>query len=136
MKATFQDFINANANCSTFAGKAEAILIFEYLSRDESIIAMLDACEIGKPAISPVARGVELLLAGIENPTISFEDHFPKQAVGLMVKTILKPFGYVVTGQKALPRGCGAKQFVSASCYRFDPDAPATMRVVKRIESC
>lgn len=136
MKATFQDFVNANPNCSNFAKTAGAILIFEYLSRDESIIAMIDACDIGKPALSPVAKQLEDLLDGISNPGISFDNGFSRQAVGLMVKAILKPFGYVVAGQKVLPKAGGAKKFVSASCYRYDPDAPASLRIVKRIESC
>jgi hypothetical protein len=136
MKTTFQDFLNQNPNCSKFDGKAEAILIFEYLSRDDSIIRMLESCDHGKPALTPVAREIEELLENVTAPAISFEDHFTKQAVGMMIKCILKPFGYVVGDQKILPRGCGARQFKSASCYSFDPDAGATMRVVKRIEHC
>lgn len=136
MKCSFQDFLNQNPNCGKFDGKAEAILIFEYLSRDDSIIRMIEACDHGKPALMPVAREIEELLAAVTEPAISFEDHFTKQAVGLMIKCILKPFGYVVGEQKMLPRGCGAKQFKSASCYSFDPAAGATMRVVKRIEHC
>lgn len=136
MKATFQDFVEANSNCSKFAATAEARLIFEYLSRDENILAMLDSCDMGKPALAPVARGVELLLEGISNPQVTFEKGFHKQAVGLMVKSVLKPFGYVVAGQKVMPKSSGAKFFTSASCYQFDPDAPATLRVVKRIEEC
>lgn len=136
MKATYKDFIEANPNCGSFAGRAEARLIFEFLSRDESIIAMLDACDMGKPALTPVARGVEELLEQIEDPNFSFEKGFHKQAVGLMVKSILKPFGYVVGAQKVLPKASGAKYFTSASCYKYDPTAPSSMRVVKRIETC
>lgn len=136
MKATFQDFLRQNPNCGKFDGKAEAILIFEYLSRDDSIIRMIEACDHGKPALIPLAREVEELLAAVDKPSISFEEHFTKQAVGLMIKCILKPFGYVVGDQKMLPRSCGAKQFKSASCYFFSPEAGATMRVVKRIEHC
>lgn len=136
MKTTFQKFLNDHPSCGKFQGNAEAILIFEYLSKDDSIIRMIDACDSGKPAITPVAREIEELLAGVSNATISFEDNYTKQTVGVMVKSILEPFGYVVTGQKMLPRGCGANQFKSASCYKFSPDAPACLRVVKRIENC
>lgn len=136
MKCTFQAFIEQNPNCSKFDGVAEAILVFEHLSKDESIIKMIDACESGKPALMPVAREIEVLLEGVTSPAISFDDHFTKQAVGLMVKSILKPFGYVVGSQKALPVSCGAKKFKSASCYTFSEKEGATMRVVKRIENC
>lgn len=135
MKATYSTFIENNPNCSKFSGNAEAILIFEFLSKDESILQMIDASDSGKPALSPVAKSVESLLKSVSNPSISFDDNFTKQTVGLMVKTILAPFGYVVNGQKALPKACGAEKFVSASCYKFDSNAPATLRVVKRIES-
>ena len=136
MKSSFRDFIEQSPNCSKFDGVADAILVFEYLSKDESIIQMIEACDNGKPALMPVARGIEELVEGVTNPAISFDDHFTKQAVGLMVKCILKPFGYVVGEQKVLPRHCGAKKFKSASCYSFSADAGATMRVVKRIEKC
>ena len=136
MKSTFQDFIEQSPNCTKFDGVAEAILVFEFLSKDESIIQMIEACDNGKPALVPVAKAIEDLLDGMSNPAISFDDHFTKQAVGLMVKCILKPFGYLVADQKILPRNCGAKKFKSASCYKFSPEAGATMRIVKRIEKC
>ena len=136
MKCTFQMFIEQNANCSKFDGVAEAVLVFEHLSKDESIIKMIEASDSGKPALLPVAREIEVLLEGMTNPAISFDDHFTKQTVGLMVKSILKPFGYVVDRQKTFPCNCDAKQFKSASCYVYSPEAGATLRVVKRIESC
>ncbi len=135
MKASFQDFMNANPNCRKFDGNTEMILIFEFLSRDDSILQMIDSCENRKPALTPVAKPIEDLIAGLANPTISFNDNFTKQTVGMMVKSILEPFGYRVSSQKSLPKSSGAVQFVSASCYEFDPSAPASMRVVKRIES-
>lgn len=135
MKTTFNDFINSNPNCSKYDGNAEAILIFEFLSRDESIIQMVEASENGKPALSPVVKDIEDLLDNVANPTISFEDNFTKQTVGLMVKSILEPFGYKVKAQKALPKSSGARKFVSASCYEYDENAPASLRIVKRIEN-
>ena len=59
MKSSFRDFIEQSPNCYKFDGVADAILVFEYLSKDESIIQMIEACDNGKPALMPVARGIE-----------------------------------------------------------------------------
>lgn len=134
MKATFADFINQNPNCSKFDGNADAMLIFEFLSREPAIIQMIEASDAEKPALTPLVVHLEQLLLGIKNPTISFDDNFTKQAVGLMVKTILEPFGYVPWKQKDLPKSAGSTQFRSASVYRRDPTKKASMRVVKHIE--
>lgn len=134
MKASFNDFIVQNPNCSKFKGNADAMLIFEFLSRDISIIEMIDACEAGKPALAPWARHLEHILLDIQKPTITFDDNFTKQAVGLMIKSILEPFGYVPWKQKDLPKSAGSENFQSASVYRRDPLKTASMKVVKHIE--
>ena len=135
MKTMFSDFIQNNPICRKFDGNAEMILVFSYLSEDESIIQMIDACESGRPALAPVAKKVESLIDGLKTPTVSLDDDFTKQAVGLMVKSILEPFGYRVSGKKALPKEYKGEKFVTASCYRLEPEAVVSMRVVKRIES-
>ncbi|MGB4658958.1 MAG: hypothetical protein WBI07_07255 [Mobilitalea sp.] len=134
MKATFNDFITQNPNCSKFDGNADAMLIFEFLSRDNSIILMIEASDAGKPALTPWVKHLEHLLLDIKYPTISFDDNFTKQAVGLMIKCILEPFGYVVWKQKDLPKSSDSAKFQSASVYRYDPIKNATMQVVKHIE--
>lgn len=135
MKAKFNDFILQNPNCSKFAGNSDAMLIFEILSRDESIIKMIEACDHGKPALTPLAHEIEQALLNLKNPTISFHDNFTKQAVGLMIKTILKPFGYEAYVQKSLPKDAKSNEFSSASVYRIDPKSEnkPTMKVVKSI---
>lgn len=133
MKTTMKEFFDKNKNCKKLKGKAETILIFDHLSKDDSIIKMINACNFGKPALTPVAKEIEDLLNSIVNPSISLDDNFTKQAVGLMVKSILEPFGYTVCGQKKLPNGTGAEKFVSASCYKLDPKVQRTMEVVNTI---
>ena len=64
----------------------------------------------------------------------TLDDNFTKQAVGLMVKTILEPFGYVVWKQKNLPKSINATKFQTASVYRRDITKTATMRVAKYVE--
>ena len=50
-----------------------------------------------------------------------------------MAKTILRPFGYEVTTKKDLPKGSKGKYFKSASCYKFNPNVPATMKVARAV---
>jgi len=135
MKATFSDFIAQNPNCSKFAENEDAMYIFDFLSRDLAIILMLEACDAGKPALTPWAKSIErVILYDLKNSTLSLDDNFTKQAIGLMVKTILDPFGYSVWKQKNLPKGAESEKFQSASVYRRDVLKKATMRVAKNIE--
>ena len=133
--STFEDFIRQNPNCKKFESDDDMQNIFEFLSREYVLTQLIDASEAGKPALAPVVANVEhFFMESTKEHTHSLDDNFTKQAVGLMVKTILEPFGYVVWKQKDLPKKSRATKFQSASAYRFDHSAPRTMRVVKRIE--
>lgn len=131
MKATFNDFIAENPNCSKFDGNPDAIAIFDLLSKDDSIIAMIDASEAGKPALAACVDETEAYFDSLTNPAIDLNDGFTRTAVGRMIKTILNPFGYEVTVQKDLPKASRGKYFTSASCYA--KTGTATMKVVRTI---
>jgi hypothetical protein len=133
--ATFEDFIEQNPNCKKFETDDDMQNIFYFLSREYVLTQLIDASEAGKPALAPVVENVEHFFMDLSKEhTHSLDDNFTKQAVGLMVKTILEPFGYVVWKQKDMPKNSGATKFTSASAYKFNFLAPRTMRVVKRIE--
>jgi hypothetical protein len=109
--------------------------IFYFLSREYVLTQLIDASEAGRPALTPVVENVEhFFMDFTKEYTHTLDDNFTKQAIGLMVKTILEPFGYVVWKQKDLPKKSRATKFASASAYKFSHFAPRTMRVVKRIE--
>lgn len=135
MLATYNDFINQNPNCRKFENDDDMQNVFAFLSQDFIIVQMIDASGAGKPALAPVAVNVEHFFAD-PNTTHdnSLDDNFTKQAVGLMIKTVLEPFGYKVWKQKDLPKSINATKFQSASTYRFDVLAPRSMKIVKRIE--
>lgn len=136
MLATFADFISQNPNCKKFKNDADMQNIFDFLSQDRILVKLLDASESGKPALAPVAVDIERFFADLSKPHCNtLDDNFTKQAVGLMIKTILEPFGYVVLKQKNLPLKIGATKFQSASTYRFDVAAPQSMKIVKSIEA-
>lgn len=136
MLATYSDFIAQNPNCRKFENDDDMQNVFSFLSQDFIIVQMIDASEAGKPALAPVAVNVEHFFIDPNKPhNNSLDDNFTKQAVGLMVKTILEPFGYTVWKQKDLPKSTNATKFQSASTYRFNITAPRTMKIVRRIEA-
>lgn len=135
MLATFSDFIAQNPNCKKFENDDDMQNVFDFLSQDYVIVKMIDASEAGKSALAPVAANVEHFFADLgKTHDNTLDDSFTKQAVGLMIKTILEPFGYVVWKQKDLPKSAAATKFQSASTYRFEVTAPRSMKIVKRIE--
>lgn len=135
MLATYNDFITQNPNCRKFENDDDMQNVFAFLSQDFIIVQMIDASEAGKPALAPVTVNVEHFFADPnKSHDNSLDDNFTKQAVGLMIKTILEPFGYTVWKQKDLPKSINATKFQSASTYRFDVLAPRSMKIVKRVE--
>ena len=133
MKATFQDFLKENPTCGKYRDNEAAQTVFDLLSQDDSLLAMLDAAERGQPALTPCARQAEACMLQIDDPDFQVTENPVRQTVGCMVKTILRPFGYRVTRQRNLPKESG-DYFRSASCYALLEPESATMRVVKRIE--
>ena len=135
MLATFNDFLTQNPNCKKFTDDEDMIYTFNMLSQDFILVQLIEASDFGKPAIAPVVTNIEHVFSDLGKQHINtLDDNFTKQAVGLMVKTILEPFGYVVWKQKDLPKNSRAEKFQSASVYRRDTTKKATMRVAKYIE--
>lgn len=132
MKATYKDFLTTNPTCSKFSTNPDAIAIFDFLNQDDIIIRMIDYCDMEKPALSACVLDLETFVAKLPKCTISLSDSFTRTVIGRMVKSILAPFGYRPTSQKAFSKTCVSKYFSSASCYNLD--GPATLKVVKRIE--
>lgn len=133
--ATYEDFISQNPNCIKFKNDEIMQDIFYFLSVDYVLTQLIDMSNVGKPAISPIAENIEHFFMDFRKTyTHTLDDQFTKQAIGLMVKTILEPFGYVPWKQKDLPKNSRSTKFQSASVYRRDICKKATMRMVKRIE--
>jgi len=132
MKATYNDFISANPNCSNYADHKDAQKIFDFLNQDEIIIKMLELADQGRPALAGCVLELESFYESLNSTTIDFTDGFTRTVIGRMIKTIIEPFGYCVTKQKDFTKNRKGKYFTSASCYSLT--GPATMHVVKRIE--
>ncbi len=134
MKTSYLDFIQANPICSKYATDPIAQSIFDLLSQDEAIIAMIEAADQNRPALGPCVQMVENYAATLTAPSFDIQKDFERTVVGRMVKAILEPFGYRVTTQKDLPKQWKGQYFSSASCYALSAPAEATMCVCKRIE--
>ena len=67
MKATFQDFLKENPTCGKYRDNKAAQIVFDLLSQDENLLAMLDAAERGQPALTPCARQAEACMLQIDD---------------------------------------------------------------------
>ena len=132
MKANYTDFISANPNCSNYADNKDAQKIFDFLNQDDIIIKMVEFADQGKPALAGCVLELEKFFDAMNSAKIDFNDGFTRTVVGRMIKTILEPFGYLVTKQKDFTKNRKGKYFTSASCY--DLKGPASMHIVKRVE--
>ena len=124
LKATFNDFITQNSLWKDFFGNQDAMLVFAILSRDASIESMISAITEGKPALAPLIMTIEGLLENIPVPGMEVDVLRTHQAVGLMAKTILAPYGYAPvqypsggTKTAPLPDDSRARYFEEAAVY-------------------
>lgn len=133
MKATYNDFITSNPNCSNFENNPDAQKIFNFLNQDEIIIKMAEYADQGKPALAGCVLELETFFDDMHSTEIDFMDGFTRTVVGRMIKCILDPFGYRVTKQKDFTKNKKGKYFTSASCYSLS--GSATMHIVKKVEA-
>ena len=132
MKATYDDFITANPNCSCYRHNLDAQIIFDFLNSDDIIIKMIESADQGKPALAGCIIELEAFYKTLPNCTVDFADAFTRTVIGRMIKTILEPFGYHVTKKKDFTKNKNSEFFTSASCYALT--GYATMHIVKSIE--
>jgi len=132
MKATFEDFLAEHRTCSNFASNADAKAIFNLMSKDENIIRMIDVTEAGRPALLGCLQEIESYYDTLANPTFKLAEMYPRTAVGRMVTTIIKPFGYEPIKQVNFSKTNKGKYFGSAT--RYEKNGTARLRVVRTIE--
>ena len=116
-KGLFEQFFADNPNCSKFKDNGDAQAVFYLLSKKSNILKMMEVSSFGKPALSGCVEVIEKYYDSLPKPQIDLNDHFTRQAIGGMVRTILSKYGYTKTVQKDMPRSSKAKYFTSAMCY-------------------
>lgn len=127
MKTTFSDFLLDSPMCSSLKNNEDASAVFNILSKDENIIAMIEMSDLGKPALAACIGEVEQYYDSRKFSTFDLKEGFYKQSVGRMVKSIVAPFGYEPATQKRM----STKYFSSAASYR--KTKPATLKIKKEI---
>ena len=139
MLASYNDFLEENPKCGRdLESNIHAQAIFMSLSSEDNIIKMIDASEAGRPAIEAVVARIESYFEFNRTADFDISNDQRRTVVGCMIKSILKPFGYLpvkpaTRTQKELSKSVNAKHFKSGSCYEFDAAAPATMEVARFI---
>ena len=125
-----QDFFDGpGSRLRMYETNTEVIDLFEYLSRPETIMEMINYSKVGRPALEAVVATVE----NVYLKTMFQHDannYSLKQATGKMIRFILEDFGWVKKGSLKL---VGSNYFVSASTYRYE-ESVAIRRLVLRVE--
>jgi hypothetical protein len=129
MKATFEDFINQNPTRKKFENNKDARAIFDILSKKSNILKMMEISEFGQPALSVCVQEIESYVYSQINPTIDLTDDFTRQAIGLMIQTILLPYGYKTVIKRDIPKKYKSKYFSKATCYATNDD-PKNFRMI------
>jgi len=131
-KTTFEDFFDKHPIYKPFNNNLEAKYIFNnILSKDNNIIKMVSLSEHGKPALSACVNDIEEYYSSITNPNFELKDNYTKQALGTMVKAILKPFGYESKTQRDIPKYYNTKYIKSATVFQLT--GKPVLKVEKRI---
>ncbi len=87
--------------------------VYNFLSRPESIWAMVQVSSEGKPALNGVVKELEESFEGL----FEFNNPMNRRMIGSMIKEILHDFGYRRKGQRMVSN---SQYFTTASCYYFD----------------
>ena len=132
MKTTFGNFFDKYHMYKHFNDNMEAKYIFnKILSKKENLIEMVGLSELGKPALSACIKEVEEYSSSINNPEFDLTNQYTKQALGTMVKAVMKPFGYESKKQKDIPKSYNTKFIKSAMVYQLT--GKPVLKVEKRI---
>lgn len=132
MKATFEDFLAEHRTCSNYTYNADAQAVFNLMSENENIFRMIDATEAGRPALLGCLQEIESYYDSLVNPIFKLSEMYPRTAVGRMVATIIKPFGYKPIKQVNFSKTNRGKYFSSAT--RYEKSGTARLRVARTIK--
>ncbi|MGE5543639.1 MAG: hypothetical protein ACM3UW_01570 [Bacillota bacterium] len=114
---TFEQFLEKYPRYKNIADNPSGRRIYAFLSQPETILNMITANNMGKPALAGCIEVLERDYACL--PSFDFTiSGTVKQAIGAMVATIIEPFGYFPTGRQ---KRMGASMYFStAQFYYYD----------------
>lgn len=100
---SFNSFIKRNPRHQKFSDNQVAKEIYELLADGENIYRMMIFSEIEIPALAASITKIEELYGDQEK--FELNNSFVKQTMGVMVKDILRAFGYDNIKSKDIPKG-------------------------------
>jgi len=115
---TFKNFIKRNPRYQKFADNDVAKKIYENIfCKGETIYKMQIFSNLELPALT--ASIIEIENKFSDQDEFNLKNNYNKSCLGVMVKDVLKPFGYVKIKNKKIPQGFS--KFVSkASVYDLE----------------
>jgi hypothetical protein len=100
LKATFDDFLTKHPGNGMYKNDPVARKLFDVLNSEENIEAMIAACKKEMPALTLLVKTIRDTYASIDPALITDWEQkndagFSSNAVGVMAKVILEPFGWI-----------------------------------------
>ncbi len=128
---SYLDFIQKNPPYKQLRNNSTIEAVYDYLSLPNRVYEMVEACERGKSALSGVVVNLETMFPNLPQ-VLPNNKNFIKQAIGVMIKHILYPFGYVPQKPVRMPNNL-SKFFSSAHTYEFRKEL-AKFRLIATFE--
>lgn len=119
-KIDFNSFIERNPRHQKFSDNQVAKEIYVLLAEGENIYRMMLFSEIEIPALAASITKIEELYG--EQAEFELNNSFVKQAMGVMVKDILRAFGYDNIKSKDIPKGLS--NYVNTAAVYKELDSP------------
>ena len=117
-KINFNSFIERNPRHQKFIDNQVAKEIYELLAAGENIYRMMIFSEIEIPALAASITKIEELYG--EQEQFELNKSFVKQTMGVMVKDILRCFGYDNIKSKDIPKGLSSYVNTAAVYKKLD----------------
>ena len=125
----FKEFIESNkknAKYKKFIDNKIAELLFSFMSEPENIDKMIMTNDRGRPALEGILTAVENNFNKADFNIAS--DYFTRQFIGVMVRDIIKDFGYIVDRkEKNRQKNIKSKFITTATHYKYVPDLAKKM---------
>jgi len=127
----FKKFIESDPKYKKFIENETAESLFNYMLEPVNIDKMIMANTNGRPALEGILPEIE---ENFNSDDFDIEkDNFTRQFIGVMVREIIKDFGYIVDrAELSRQKNIKSKFITSATHYRYVPDL-AKKRIKKEI---
>ena len=120
-KINFNSFIERNPRHQKFSDNQVAERVYDLLADGENIYRMMIFSELEIPALAASITKIEELYGDQEK--FELNNSFVKQTMGVMVKDILRAFGYDNIKSKDIPKGLSS--YVNTAAVYKKLDSPA-----------